>query len=121
MSIDHFIYVDKKKIYHRMIYTEIIEQLRRKGTAKWSGHSVYVMQGGIEYLYSYQDPAHAAADFEEWRRQPLENIRLTLDGVEQPGGRLPLTEEEIRKYMEEHKDDDFDFGCDEAEEDEDEL
>lgn len=103
MSIDHFIYVDKKKIYHRMICTEIIEQLRREGTAKWSGHSVYVMQGGIEYLNSYQDPAHAAADFEEWRRQPLENIRLTLDGVEQPGGRLSLTEEEIRKYFAEQE------------------
>jgi hypothetical protein len=121
MSIDRFCLVDEKKIYNWMICTQIVEELQRKGTDSWSDHTVYVMQGGVEYLYAYKNPAHAQADFLDWRSQPLAKITLSLAGLEQPSGRLPLTEEEIRKYMEEHKDDDFDFGCDEAEEDEDEL
>src|SRR5271157_5779061 len=100
MSIDKFCLVDEKKIYHWMICTEIVEDLQRKGGSSWGNHSVYVMQGGVEYLYIYKDAAHAQADFEEWRGEPLEKIKLSLDGVEQPGGRRPLTEEEIRKYFE---------------------
>jgi len=34
--------------------------------------------------------AHALSDFEQWRREPLENIRLKLNGVVRSGGRLPL-------------------------------
>ena len=90
MSIDHFCLVDEKKMYHWMICTEIIEDLQRKGGAEYGDNTVYVMQGSIEYLYEYADPAHARADFEEWRRQPLENIRLKLNGMVQPGGRMPL-------------------------------
>jgi hypothetical protein len=119
MSIDRFCLIDDKEIYHWMICTEIVEDIQRIGTASWGDHNVYVMQGGIEYLYTYKNPAHAQADFEKWRREPLEKITLTLAGFEQPGGRLPLTEEEIQKYFEEHKDDDFDFGFCEEDEDED--
>jgi len=115
MSIDRFCLVDEKKMYHCMICTEIVEELQRKGGSSWGNHSVYVMQGGIEYLYTYKNPAHAQADFEEWRREPLENIKLSLDGVEQPGGRLPLTEEEIRKYFEvQEQNEQWDFGAQEA-------
>jgi hypothetical protein len=96
MSIDHWILVDANaksvsgKVYNRMICTEIIEELQAKGSSSWGNHSVYTMQGGIEYMYVYKDAAMAQADFEEWRRQPLENIRLKIDGVTQLGGRLPL-------------------------------
>lgn len=96
MSIDHWILVDANaksvsgKVYNRMICTEIIEELQAKGSSSWGNHSVYIMQGGIEYMYVYKDAAMAQADFEEWRRQPLENIRLKIDGVTQLGGRLPL-------------------------------
>jgi hypothetical protein len=96
MSIDHWILVDADaksvsgKVYNRMICTEIIEELQAKGSSSWGDHSVYIMQGGIEYLYVYKDAALAKADFEEWRRQPLENIRLKINGVTQPSGRLTL-------------------------------
>ncbi len=96
MSIDHWILVDANaksvsgKVYNQMICTEIIEELQSKGSSSWGNHSVYIMQGGIEYMYVYKDAAMAQADFEEWRRQPLENIRLKIDSVTQLGGRLPL-------------------------------
>jgi hypothetical protein len=96
MSIDHWILVDANaksvsgKVYNRMICTEIIEELRAKGSSSWGNHSVYIMQGGVEYMYVYKDAAMAQADFEEWRRQPLGSIRLKIDGVTQLGGRLPL-------------------------------
>ena len=110
MSIDRFCLVDEGKIYHWMICTEIVEDIQRNGTASWGNHNVYVMQAGIEYRYTYKNPAHARADFEEWRREPLEKITLILDGVEQPGGRLPMTEEEIQKYFEARaEEDDWDF------------
>jgi hypothetical protein len=96
MSIDHWILVAANaksvsgKVYNRMICTEIIEELQSKGSSSWSNHSVYIMQAGIEYVYVYKDAAMAQADFEEWRRQPLEDIRLKIEGVTQIGGRLPL-------------------------------
>jgi hypothetical protein len=115
MSIDRFCLVDEKKLYHWMICTEIVEDLQRNGTDSWSDHTVYVMQGGVEYLYAYKNLAHAAADFEEWRREPLERITLVLNGIEQPGGRLPLAEEEIRKYFEaQEQNEEWDFGAEEA-------
>jgi hypothetical protein len=115
MSIDRFCLVDEKKIYKWMICTEIVEDLQRKGCSSSGKHSVYVMQGGIEYLYIYMDAAHARADFENWRREPLEKITLSLDGIEQPGGRVPLTEEEIRKYFEaREQDEEWGFGAEEA-------
>jgi hypothetical protein len=115
MSIDRFCLIDEKKIYHWMICTEIVEDLQRKGGSSWGNHSVYVMQGGVEYLYIYKDAAHAQSDFEEWRREPLDKIKLTLDGVEQPGGRLPLTEEEIRKYFEaQEQNEEWNFGAEET-------
>jgi hypothetical protein len=49
MSIDRFCLVDDKKIYHWMICTEIVEDLQRNGGSSWGNHSVYVMQGGVEY------------------------------------------------------------------------
>jgi len=115
MSIDRFCLVDDRKIYHWVICTEIVEDLQQNGGSAWGNHRVYVMQGGIEYLYIYQDAAHAQADFDEWRREPLEKITLNLDGIEQPGGRLPLTEEEIRKYFEaREQEEEWDFWAEEA-------
>jgi hypothetical protein len=115
MSIDRFCLVDEKKLYHWMICNEIVEDSQCNGTDSWSNHTVHVMQGGVEYLYAYKDLAHAAADFAEWRREPLERITLTLNSVERPGGRLPLTEEEIRKYFEaQEQNEEWDFGAEEA-------
>jgi hypothetical protein len=56
---------------------------------------------GVEHLYTYDDPARATEDFEQWRREPCEKIVLTLNGVEQPGGPLPPAEEALRAYEEE--------------------
>jgi hypothetical protein len=53
MSIDRFCLVDEKRIYNWMICTEIVEDLQRKGGSSWGDSSVYVMQGGVEYLYTY--------------------------------------------------------------------
>jgi len=115
VSIDQFCRVDEKKLYHWMICTEIVEDFVRNGTGSWSDHTVYVMQGGIEYLYVYKTPTHAAAEFEEWRREPLERITLVLNRIEQPGGRLPLAEEEIRKYFEaQEQNEGKNFGAEEA-------
>jgi hypothetical protein len=96
MSIDHYIYVTPEpnapqgRVYSRVIIADIIEEVNRKGGADYGDNTVYVMQGSIEYLYGYADPTHAQADFEEWRRQPLENIRLRVNGVVHPRGRMPL-------------------------------
>jgi hypothetical protein len=79
------------------------------------GQTQRLRDAGLEYLYIYMDAAHARADFENWRREPLEKITLSLDGIEQPGGRVPLTEEEIRKYFEaREQDEEWDFGAEEA-------
>jgi hypothetical protein len=115
MSIDRFCLVDEKKLYHWMTCTEIVEDLQRNGTDPSSDHTVYMMQDGVEYLYVYKNLAHAAADFAEWRREPLERITLVLNGIEQPGGRLPLAEEKIRKYFEaQEQNKGWDFGAEDA-------
>lgn len=81
MSIDHYIYVDNNPDYD--VSTDFDgKELHENG--------VYIIEAGIEYLYSYQDPMQAVSDFEKWRRLPIEDIRLTLDGVVQPGERLPI-------------------------------
>jgi hypothetical protein len=53
-------------------------------------HTIYVMWGGVEHLFIFEEGATAAETFERWRSQPCEKIVLTLDGVEQVGERLPV-------------------------------
>jgi hypothetical protein len=94
MSIDHFYRVVKGGVPVE------IDCDREKVTIKRNGrnernegiHSIYKMNAGIERLYIFEDGAQAAETFEQWRRKPVEAIRLTLDGVRQAGGRLPPTE-----------------------------
>lgn len=81
MSIDHYIYVDNNPDYD--VSTDFDGKKLHENT-------IYIIQAGIEYLHIYQDPARAAGDFEKWRREPLEDISLALNGVRQPGGRLPI-------------------------------
>jgi hypothetical protein len=55
-------------------------------------HETYVvgMGNGLQTVTLFEDRNQAVAMFEEWRRKPCEDIKLYLDGVLQPGGRLPI-------------------------------
>jgi hypothetical protein len=94
MSIDVFKCVDRQNDHHRC--RPIGPSWRTpegydEAVSLWNNdNTIYTMEAGIEYLYSYQDPVQAVSDFEKWRRMPLEDIRLTLNGVVQPGARLPI-------------------------------
>ncbi len=83
MSIDHFHFVKGEAITELKTDEEI--------EAKKRDHTIYVMWGGIEHVYIFEDKTQAVETFEQWRREPCEEIRLTLDGIRQPGGRLPVT------------------------------
>jgi hypothetical protein len=118
MSIDRYIYVTPDprrplgRAYNNAIVRDIIDDLNNKGGKEHGLHSVYIMQHGIEYLYNYVDAAHAQEDFNTWRAEPCESIQLKLNGQWQEGGRLPLTEEQIRAWQEmkaAEEDDDPDF------------
>jgi hypothetical protein len=84
MSIDKFHFVRGEKTTH-IEHTEAAALCSKR-----EAHTIYVMRGGVEHLYIFEDGAQAAATFERWRRQPVERIVLTLDGVEQVGERLPV-------------------------------
>ena len=103
MSIDRVTFFIKG-LYHHIICTEIVEEVKRKYDAgQIDANHLRVTWHGVEHLYTYDDPAKAAEDFERWRREPCERISLTLNGVEQPGGTLPPTAEAARAYEEEAK------------------
>lgn len=101
MSIDRVTFFIRG-LYNHIICTEIVEEVRRKYDAgQTDANAIRVTWHRVEHLYTYDDPAKASVDFEEWRRQPCERIALTLDGIEQPVGPLPPTEEALRAYEEE--------------------
>ena len=58
--------------------------------ASGSKHSIRMMRAGVDHLYVFRSGKEAAECFDIWRRQPCERISLELNGVPQPGGRLPL-------------------------------
>jgi|ERR1019366_2466352 hypothetical protein len=80
MSIDHFHFVAKGKMPVEIDRAEAATKLTEEA------HTIYV----IEHLYIFENGETAAALFERWRRQPVEKIIVTLDGVEQVGERLPV-------------------------------
>ena len=84
MSIDHFHIVAKGEMPVEIDRAEAATKLTEEA------HTIYEMAGGIEHLYIFENGETAAALFERWRRQPVEKIVLTLDGVEQVGERLPV-------------------------------
>jgi hypothetical protein len=94
MSIDifHFIRKGENPSDIRSRFTPHESPLRRLlGAGPGEGtHTIYEMRAGVEHLYIFEDGAEAVETFERWRRQPCETIALTLDGVEQAGGRLPV-------------------------------
>ena len=94
MSIDIFKCVDRQNNHHRcwpIGPSWCTPEGYDEAVSLWNNdNTIYTMEAGLEYLYSYQDPTQAVSDFEKWRRMPLEDIRLTLNGVVQPGGRLPI-------------------------------
>ena len=101
MSIDKVTFFTEGLYYH-ITCTEIVEEVRRKyDGGQTDANQLRVTWHGVEHLYTYDDPAKAAEDFEQWRREPCEKIVLTLNGVEQPGGPLPPAEEALRAYEEE--------------------
>jgi len=89
MSIDHFVYVDRAGKGHKDP-NPIPEEWR-----EWEERaSIFEQCAGIEYLYIYEEPQQATANFAKWRCEPCEDIRLTLNGVLQPGGRVEWDEPE---------------------------
>lgn len=86
MSIDRFHYVTNETT------TDITrEEVAKLAEIQPEANSVYIMRAGVEHLFIFEDGAQAAEFFERYRREPCENIRLTLEGVAQDWvGRLPL-------------------------------
>jgi hypothetical protein len=84
MSIDKFHFVGSEKTTD-IEHTEAAVLCWRKKT-----HTIYVMWGGVEHFFIFEDGAQAVETFERWRRQPCERIVLTLDGVDQAADRLPV-------------------------------
>jgi hypothetical protein len=84
MSIDKFHFVRGENTTD-IEHTEAAVSCWKKET-----HTIYVMWGGVEHLYIFEDGAQAAETFERWRSQPCEKIVLTLDGVPQASDRLPV-------------------------------
>jgi hypothetical protein len=83
MSIDHIIFVDREGKCYKDI-NPIPE-----GWREWEQRAtVYIQYAGMEKLYIYEEPTMPVADFEKWRCWPCEDIRLSLNGSLQPGGRL---------------------------------
>jgi hypothetical protein len=94
MSIDKFHFIAKGENPGDIAYTlepheSPLERLLGAGPGRGT-HTIHVTWGGVEHLFIFEDGAQAAETFERWRRQPCERIVLTLDGVEQAGGRLPV-------------------------------
>jgi len=83
MSIDKFHFVKGNTTTTDLKDAEEVASFRR-------AHSIFVMWSGVEHLFFFEDGAQAASTFEIWRREPCERIALTLSGVPQAGGRLPL-------------------------------
>jgi len=107
MSIDRYIYVKSEpkaplgRTYAWATVREITDDLNNNhGGKEYGQHSIYLVQHGIEHLYTYDDPAHAQEDFNTWRAEPLEAIQLKLNGEWKPEGRLPLTPEQIKAWQE---------------------
>jgi hypothetical protein len=84
MSIDKFHFVRGEKT------TDIEHTEAAVLCWKNEAHTIYVMWGGVEHLYIFEDGAQSAETFEHWRSQPCEKIVLTLAGVPQAGDRLPV-------------------------------
>lgn len=106
MSIDKYCYVTSDSMapsgrkYNYATSREILAELNSKQGKDHGKHTVYIMQHGVEYLYSYQLAEHAQEDFNTWRAEPCESIQLKLDGQWQPEGRVELTEEQIKAWQE---------------------
>lgn len=83
MSIDKFHFVTKDT-------TTDIDHLEARDKLTPRAHTVYVMWASVEHLFIFDDGERAAEFFERYRREPCERIGLTLDGIPQAGGRLPL-------------------------------
>jgi hypothetical protein len=84
MSIDKFHFVRDEKT------TDIEHTEAAVLCWKKRAHTIYVMWGGVEHFFIFDDGAQAVETFERWRRQPCERIVLTLDGVDQAAKRLPV-------------------------------
>ena len=85
MSIDHFHFCAEGEMLVEISPQEAGIKLTKEV------HTIYEMAGGIEHLYIFENGKTAAALFERWRREPVERIGLTLDGVPQDwAGRLPV-------------------------------
>jgi hypothetical protein len=85
MSINHFHFVAKGEMPVEVDRAEAATKLTEQA------HTIYEMAGGIEHLYIFEDGMQASETFERWRRQPVEKIVLTLEGVAHDWvGRLPL-------------------------------
>jgi len=82
MSIDRYFMVETKQVIRDISDLEAWELIR--------SHTVWQMANGVEHLYIFDNAEEATAAFERWRREPCERISLTVNGVEQPGDRLPL-------------------------------
>src|SRR5580658_2646691 len=95
MSIDKFHFIAKDENPSDIAYMfkpdeSSLERLLGAGPGE-NTHTIYVMWGGVEHLYIFENGEAAAALFERWRRQPCEKIVLALEGVAQDwAGRLPL-------------------------------
>ncbi len=89
MSIDHFVYVDRQGIYDKD--PDPIPE----GWREWEERAtIFQQNAGMQYLYVFEEPQQAIANFAKWRSGPCEDIRLTLNGVLQPGGRVEWDEPE---------------------------
>ena len=85
MSIDHFHFCVEGGMPVEISPQEAETKLSEEA------HTIYEISGGIEHLYIFENGKTAAAIFERWRREPIERIVLTLDGVPQDWvGRLPV-------------------------------
>jgi hypothetical protein len=94
MSIDKFHFIAKGENPNDIAYGfKPDESLPDRLSGAWTRectHTIYVMWGGVEHLFIFEEGATADEAFGRWRRQPCERIVLTLNSVEQAGGRLPV-------------------------------
>jgi len=87
MSIDKYHFTATNGDYSEVAPPEWMARYAHLGEGT---HTIYVMWGGVEHLFIFEEGATAAEAFERWRRQPCGRIVLTLDGLEQVGDRLPV-------------------------------
>jgi len=87
MSIDKYHFTAANGDYSEVAPPEWTARYAQPGPGT---HTINVVWAGIEHLYIFEDGAQATETFGLWRSEPCERITLTLDGVEQAGGRLPV-------------------------------